>query len=110
MRTAEICTDCATYISSNCILYSGDYLSALNISHLDSMTTALTKINSALAAQTDDDVPDTEIPKYLGQLFIDTGNQGVWIGLATSGPDWGFLGIYSTTTTTSTTSTTTTAP
>ena len=109
MRTAEICSTCATYISSNCILYDGDYLSALDISPLDSMTTALTKINAAFTAQTDDDVPDTEIPLFLGQLFIDTGNQGVWVGLATTGPDWGFLGTYSTTTTT-TTSTTTTAP
>ncbi len=113
MRTAEVCSTCATYTSAACILYNGEYLSTINVSPLDSLETALGKINDAFAAQSDEGSPDTEIPLFLGQFYIDTENQEVWIGLDTEGVNWGLFGEYSTTTTTtttSTTSTTTTAP
>ncbi len=48
MRTAEVCSTCATYISAACILYNGEYLSTIDVSPLDSLETALGKINDAL--------------------------------------------------------------
>ncbi len=113
MRVAEICSTCATYISAACILYNGEYLSTIDVSPLDSLETALGKINDAYTAQSGAGSPDTEIPLYIGQQYIDTSTGDIWIGLSTSGPNWGLVATYSTTTTTtttSTTSTTTTAP
>lgn len=44
MRTAAVCPTCATYINSNCVLYTGNYLTTLNISNLETLTSSLIKI------------------------------------------------------------------
>jgi len=110
MRTAEICPACATYINASCILYDGTYLSTIDVSPLDALSTILSNINDAYASQSGVGAPTTQVPLYVGQYYIDTTNRQIWVGLATSGVSWGLLATYSTTTTTSTTSTTTTAP
>ena len=71
-------------------------------------TDALIKINDSYTAQSGAGAPDTEIPLYIGQQYIDTTTGNIWIGLSTTTPNWGFLTTYSTTSTTYTTSTTTT--
>jgi len=110
MRTAEICANCATYINASCILYDGLYLSTLDVSPLDPLDVILGKINDAYASESGAGAPTSIVPLYVGQYYIDTTNSNIWIGLSTSGVNWGFLANYSTTTTTSTTSTTTTIP
>lgn len=50
MRTANICPTCAKYENALCVLYNGEYLSALDVSPLDSLEEVLVKINAAIAA------------------------------------------------------------
>jgi len=107
MRVASICDTCASYINAACIIYNGDYLAALNVSPLDSLDDILQNINNSLNAQSGAGSPSTQIPKYLGQEYIDT-NGFVWIGLSTTLPNWGLIGSFMTTTTTTTAVPTTT--
>lgn len=109
MRTAEICPNCATYINASCILYDGDYLSVIGVSPLNPLDEILSNINDSFSAQSGAGAPTTQIPLYIGQLYIDTSNEAVWMGFSTTTPNWVSLGGYTTTTTTtSTTSTSTT--
>jgi len=52
MRTASLCPTCANYENALCILYNGGYLSAIDVSPLDSLEQALIKINAAIALLT----------------------------------------------------------
>ena len=108
MRVAEICDTCATYINASCIIYNGVYLPVLDVSPLDGLDDILVSINAAYAAQTGNGEPTTQIPLYIGQHYIDTSTSGLWVGLATTGINWGFLGVVATTSTTTTIAPTTT--
>jgi len=46
MRTADICPTCSTYSNALCTLYNGAYLPSLDIQPLDSLETALIKIEA----------------------------------------------------------------
>lgn len=48
MRTAAICPTCATYENALCILYNGEYLSAIDVAPLDSLEVALENINTTI--------------------------------------------------------------
>jgi len=109
MRVASICDTCATIINAECIIYNGEYLSVINASPLDSLDMILSGINDAYESQSGEGEPTTQVPLYIGQYYIDTDNEEIWIGLSTDGINWGFFGSYSTTTTTTSTSTTTTS-
>lgn len=52
MRTASICPTCAIYENAKCILYDGDYLSNIDVDTLDSLQTALEKINTKIGTAT----------------------------------------------------------
>lgn len=101
MRVAEICPNCATYINASCIIYDGDYLSTLDVAPLTSLDEILSNINNTFTAASGSGAP-TEIPLFLGQLYINTSTQQLWIGMGTSTVNWGLLGSISTTTTTTT--------
>lgn len=105
MRIADICPTCATYINASCIIYNGEVLSNINVTPLTSLDEILSNINDAFEAKTGAGVPGP-IPDFVGQLYIDTLNDGLWIGLDDNVPNWGFIGTFSTSTTTTTTTTT----
>lgn len=107
MRTAEICPVCATYINASCVLYDGDYLSAIDVSPLDPLDDILGNINTAFTALSGSGIP-TATPAFVGQLYIDTSGLDLWIGMGTSSANWGLVGEISTTTTTTTIAPTTT--
>jgi hypothetical protein len=107
MRTAEICPNCATYINASCILYDGEYLSTIDVSPLDSLDDILANINSAIPPASGSGVP-TEIPDFLGQLYLQTSGPYLYIGLSDTEANWGLIGLLITTTSTSSTTTTTT--
>lgn len=107
MRVASICDTCATYINAQCIIYNGDYLSAIGVSPLDSLDTILLEIDGTFPALQGVGNP-TAIPSFVGQYYLNTSIPQLWIGLSNSIPNWGLLATISTTTTTSSTSTTTT--
>ena len=71
MRTAAICPTCATYENSLCILYNGEYLTNTDIDPLDSVETAIIKINNNLVPLTGIVAP-TNSAVYIGQLYVDT--------------------------------------
>ena len=102
MRIAEICPVCATYINASCILYDGEYLSNIDVSPLDPLDEILGKINDAFAALEGAGEP-SEIPMFIGQLYVDTDNYNLYIGLGTDSVNWGLIGPITTTTTTTTT-------
>lgn len=101
MRIAEFCPNCATYIDATCIIYNGDYLSSIDVSPLTSLDEILEDINNTFNALSGSGSPTT-IPAFLGQLYINTAVDQLWIGLGTSSINWGLLGSISTTTTTTT--------
>lgn len=107
MRVVEICPTCATYINAACIIYNGDYLTNLDVAPLTSLDEILGNINDAIPPLNGEGNP-TDVPVYIGQLYIDTTGPNLWIGLGTSSANWGLIGVISTTTTTTSTSTTTT--
>ena len=49
MRTAAICPTCATYENALCVLYNGEYLPTIDVQPLDSLQTALEKIDTSIA-------------------------------------------------------------
>lgn len=101
MRVAEICPNCATYTSADCIIYNGDYLSSIDVSPLDSLQEALEAINETFPATSGSGAP-TAVPAFIGQQYIDTDTDELWLGLGTSSVNWGLVGEISTTTTTTT--------
>jgi hypothetical protein len=107
MRVAEICPDCATYINATCIIYDGPYLSNLDVSPLDSLDSILEDINSSIPALSGSGSPTT-VPSFYGQLYIDTSVPRLYVGMGTTTPNWGLVGVIITTTTTTSTSSTTT--
>ncbi len=108
MRTAAICPTCAVYTNAACIIYDGDRLTNLDVNPLDALDVILGKINVAIEPL-EGDGPPTGVPVYVGQYYIDTTNDILYIGLGTSSSNWGTVGTIITTTTTSTTSTTSTS-
>lgn len=108
MKVASICDTCATYINATCIIYNGVYLPVLDVSPLDALDDILGNINAAFAAQSGAGDPTTQIPLYIGQYYLDTSTNGLWIGLGTTSVNWGYIGVVATTTTTTSTSSTTT--
>lgn len=101
MRVAEICPNCAAYINASCVLYDGVYLSTINVSQLNPLTTILANINSTFTARSGAGIPTT-IPLFVGQLYINTSVPELWIGMGTTSKNWGKIGSISTTTTTTT--------
>jgi hypothetical protein len=71
MRTAAICPTCATYENALCILYNGEYLVNTDIEPLDSVETAIIKINNNLVPITGIIAP-TNSAVYIGQLYVNT--------------------------------------
>ena len=45
MRIPVICPNCATYVSTDCIIYTGEYLENLGVEPGDNLTDVLKKIN-----------------------------------------------------------------
>lgn len=101
MRIAELCPNCATYINASCIIYNGDYLANIDISPLTSLDEVLEAINDALEAIVAAG-PPTDVPAFVGQLYINSSTMDLWIGLSDTIPNWGLIGTISTTTTTTT--------
>ena len=108
MRVADICDTCATYINAACIIYNGDYLSNINVSPLDSLDMALENINESFQSPVGSGIP-TDIPDFVGQLYYDSSNSVLYVGLSNTLPNWGNLGAVVTTTTTSSTTSTSTS-
>jgi hypothetical protein len=108
MRVASICDTCATYINADCIIYNGEYLPNIDVSPLDSLEEILVAIDEAIETPVGSGAPIV-VPDYVGQLYYDSTNSVLYIGLSDTLPNWGNLGsVVTTTTTSSTTSTTTT--
>lgn len=109
MRVADICPTCATFINASCIIYGGEqYLSNILVEPLESLDEILEDINNAFPASVSSGAP-TAIPQYVGQLYYDSTNSVLYVGLSNTIPNWGNLGsVITTTTTTSTSSSTTT--
>lgn len=101
MRIAEICPNCSTYINAACVVYTGDVLSNLDIAPLTTLDDILAAINDIIPAISGSGAP-SPIPAFVGQLYIDTSNSDLWIGLSNSSANWGLVGDISTTTTTTT--------
>jgi hypothetical protein len=50
MRTAEVCPECLYYINAKCVIYNGDYLSAIDVAPSENLEEILVKINDAIGA------------------------------------------------------------
>ncbi len=89
MRTAAICPTCATFTNALCVLYDGELLVNSDIDPLDSVTTAIEKLNAALAPPTGIVAPTTSAV-YVGQLYVDTDEPALYYAVtAGSGAaDW----------------------
>ena len=74
---------------------------------MDPLDSILGKINNKFPALTGTGVP-ASVPAFIVQYYYDTSASNLYIGLSTTSPDWGLVGVVITTTTTSTTSTTST--
>jgi len=101
MRTAAICPTCATFYNAACIVYNGDYLSNIQVNPLDTLDIIIEKINDNLVPLSGIGAP-VSVPKYVGQLYIDTSSNTLYIGLSTLAVNWGIVDVISTTTTTTT--------
>lgn len=71
MRTAAICPTCAVFTNAECALYNGEYLTNSDIDPLDSVTTAIEKLNAAIAPLHGVVAP-TISAVYIGQLYVNT--------------------------------------
>ena len=89
MRTAAICPTCATYENAICVLYDGDLLVNTNIEPLDSLQTALEKIDAAIAPAFGVIAPTTSAT-YVGQLYVDTAAPALYFAKSTGSgaADW----------------------
>ena len=92
MRTAEICPTCATYTNAVCVLYDGPYLTNTDIDPLDSVTTAITKINNNLVPVYGTVAP-TASAVYIGQLYVNTAAPALYYAksVGSSAADWVLL-------------------
>jgi hypothetical protein len=93
MRTASICPTCSTFENALCVLYNGDYLTNTDITPLDSVETAIIKINDNLVPITGT-VPPVNSAIYLGQLYLDTSAPTLYFAesIGTGANDWVALG------------------
>ena len=93
MRTASICPTCSTFENALCVLYNGDYLTNTDITPLDSVETAIIKINDNLVPITGT-VPPIGSAIYLGQLYLDTSAPTLYFAesIGTGVNDWVALG------------------
>lgn len=89
MRTAAICPTCATFENALCVLYDGDLLVNSDINPLDSVTTAIEKLNDALAPGNGIVAPTTSAV-YVGQLYVDTDEPALYYAITTGAgaADW----------------------
>lgn len=89
MRTAAICPTCSTYENAICVLYNGDYLPATDIEPLDSLQTALQKIDAAIAPQFGIVAPTTSAT-YVGQLYVNIAAPALYYAKSTGAgaADW----------------------
>lgn len=93
MRTASICPTCSTFENALCVLYNGDYLTNTDITPLDSVETAIIKINDNLVPVTGT-VPPADSAIYLGQLYVDTSAPTLYFAesVGAGAGDWIALG------------------
>lgn len=89
MRTAAICPTCATYENALCILYNGEYLTNTDIEPLDSIETALNKINDNLVPLSGVVAP-TNSAVYIGQLYVNTATPTLYYAksIGSGAADW----------------------
>lgn len=89
MRTAAICPTCATYENALCILYDGEYLTNTDIEPLDSIETALNKINDNLVPLSGIVAP-TNSAVYIGQLYVNTATPTLYYAksIGSGAADW----------------------
>jgi hypothetical protein len=89
MRTAAICPTCATYENALCILYDGEYLVNTDIEPLDSVETAIIKINNNLVPITGIIAP-TNSAVYIGQLYVNTAAPALYYAksIGSGAADW----------------------
>jgi hypothetical protein len=89
MRTAAICPTCATYENALCILYNGSYLTNTDIDPLDSVETAIIKINNNLVPITGIIAP-TNSAVYIGQLYVNTAAPALYYAksIGSGAADW----------------------
>jgi hypothetical protein len=89
MRTAAICPTCATYENALCILYNGEYLVNTDIEPLDSVETAIIKINNNLVPITGIIAP-TNSAVYIGQLYVNTAAPALYYAksIGSGAADW----------------------
>ena len=89
MRTAAICPTCATYENALCIIYNGEYLNNTDIDPLDSVETAIIKINNNLVPLSGVVAP-TNSAVYLGQLYVDTATPTLYYAksIGSGAADW----------------------
>jgi hypothetical protein len=89
MRTAAICPTCATYENALCILYNGSYLTNTDIDPLDSVETAIVKINNNLVPITGIIAP-TNSAVYIGQLYVNTAAPALYYAksIGSGAADW----------------------
>lgn len=89
MRTADICPTCATFQNAICVLYDGDLLVNSDINPLDSVTTAIEKLDAALAPANGIVAP-TNSAVYVGQLYVDTVAPALYYAVTTGAgaADW----------------------
>lgn len=104
MRTASICPTCATFENALCVLYNGVYLTNTKISPLDSLETALVKINANLVPLSGAAAPAVNAT-YLGQQYLNTTTKQFYYArsVGSGAADWtlavngtvGQIGFYS---------------
>lgn len=89
MRTAAICPTCATFENALCVLYDGSFLVNSEIEPLDSVTTAIEKLNNALAPTFGNAAPGASAI-YVGQLYVDTVAPALYYAITTGAgaADW----------------------
>ena len=89
MRTTAICPTCATYENALCILYNGEYLVNTDIEPLDSVETAIIKINNNLVPITGIIAP-TNSAVYIGQLYVNTAAPALYYAksIGSGAADW----------------------
>ena len=94
MRTAQVCPTCATYTNALCVIYDGELLSNINVSPLDNLEEILVNINNNLVPIHGVTGP-TISATYLGQIYINTATNDVFIAVATGGgsADWTMVSV-----------------
>jgi|SRR6185436_16316586 len=101
MRTASICPTCANFYNAACIVYNGDFLSNIQVNPLDTLDIIIEKINNNLVPLSGIGAPSS-VPNYIGQLYLDTATNTLYIGLSILAVNWGIVDVISTTSTTTT--------